>query len=127
MGLDMYLTRLPDADLIGPIAEEVMYWRKANAIHAWFVDNVQGGQDDCSHYPVTPDQLSALLALVEQVLEDHTLAPDLLPTKQGFFFGSEEYDENYFMDLEKTKAKLHELLDEAADSQAGGFYYHSSW
>lgn len=29
------------------ITEEVGYWRKANAIHGWFVDNVQKGNDDC--------------------------------------------------------------------------------
>jgi hypothetical protein len=29
------------------IVQEAGYWRKANAIHRWFVDNVQDGNDDC--------------------------------------------------------------------------------
>ena len=29
------------------------YWRKANQIHQWFVDNVQEGVDNCSEYYVT--------------------------------------------------------------------------
>jgi len=29
------------------IEENVGYWRKANHIHAWFVENVQNGVDDC--------------------------------------------------------------------------------
>ena len=29
---------------------EVLMWRKANAIHNWFVQNVQKGVDDCGVY-----------------------------------------------------------------------------
>ena len=56
MGLDMYLSRR----LKDNTEHEVMYWRKANAIHKWFVDNVQGGEDDCREYPVSNDQLIEL-------------------------------------------------------------------
>ena len=34
------------------IEEEAGYWRKANAIHRWFVENVQKGEDDCRDYYV---------------------------------------------------------------------------
>lgn len=40
--------------------EEVGYWRKANHIHNWFVENVQGGEDDCGYYEVTAEQLTEL-------------------------------------------------------------------
>ena len=40
---------------------EVGYWRKANAIHKWFVDNVQDGVDDCAYYEVSKEQLEELL------------------------------------------------------------------
>ena len=43
------------------IIEEVGYWRKANAIHKWFVDNIQDGEDDCGYYEVAPEQLEELL------------------------------------------------------------------
>ena len=38
----------------------VAYWRKANAVHKWFVDNVQGGNDDCREYDIYLDNLVEL-------------------------------------------------------------------
>jgi hypothetical protein len=90
MGLDMYLyrnTRVKNYDFEGNpyevnvtykdkeikldvptmIEEEVGYWRKANQIHKWFVDNVQGGEDNCEEYDVSRDQLRTLLKLCKQV------------------------------------------------------------
>lgn len=69
MGLDMYLTA-GDAD-----GEEVGYWRKANAIHGWLVENVQDGIDECQPSPVTIDQLRTLKALCERVIETAVMAP----------------------------------------------------
>lgn len=43
------------------IFEDVGYWRKANAIHRWFVENVQDGIDDCGCYEVSKEQLEELL------------------------------------------------------------------
>ena len=48
---------------------EVAYWRKANAIHKWFVDNVQKGKDDCKEYRVTRRNLLDLCDLVSDVLD----------------------------------------------------------
>ena len=53
--------------------EEIGYWRKANQIHAWFVDNVQGGKDDCEEYSVSRSQLGQLLAVVKEVLDNSKL------------------------------------------------------
>jgi hypothetical protein len=55
------------------ITEEVAYWRKANAIHAWFVQNVQDGKDDCSQYFVPREKLEELLTLVKRVLDGSKL------------------------------------------------------
>jgi hypothetical protein len=49
------------------IEEEVGYWRKANAIHKWFVDNVQDGKDDCGTYPVEESKLKELLEVCKKV------------------------------------------------------------
>ena len=54
---------------VSNIVEEVGYWRKANAIHAWFVDNVQDGVDDCGRYYVSRDKLKELLETVNKVLD----------------------------------------------------------
>jgi len=95
MGLDMYLVRkkyigakyehrqvkgkveieiagkkLPiEFDKISYIEEDVGYWRKANAIHKWFVDNVQDGNDDCREYYVDIDKLEELLNICKEIKE----------------------------------------------------------
>lgn len=108
------------------IVEEVAYWRKVNSVHKWFVDNVQGGEDDCRRAYVTSENLGALLRLVREVLEDHSKAEQLLPNEEGFFFGSTEYDEWYYKDLEETEVMLHDILGEK-DAYDAEYEYHSSW
>jgi len=36
------------------------YWRKANQIHHWFVENVQGGEDECNPFPTSRGKLQEL-------------------------------------------------------------------
>ncbi len=51
------------------ISEPVGYWRKANAIHRWFVENVQDGEDDCDyHREVTAEDLEELRDLCIEVV-----------------------------------------------------------
>ena len=102
----------------------VGYWRKANAIHSWFVENVQGGVDECQDAYVSREKLAELLNTCEQVLGDHNLANDLLPTESGFFFGSTEYDEWYFGSLEETITIIKNALALDNDYE---FSYQSSW
>ena len=54
---------------VSEITEKVGYWRKANAIHNWFVINIQDGEDDCKEYYVTVNQLQELLDDVNKVIE----------------------------------------------------------
>lgn len=110
---------------ISEIVENVAYWRKSNAIHKWFVDNVQKGEDDCGEYYVSEEQMKALIAACKTVLSDHSKAHDVLPTRSGFFFGGTDYDEWYFKGLEQTIEQLEPLL--AKEEQNGGYYYSSSW
>jgi hypothetical protein len=58
-----------------------------------------------------------------KILEDSTVAERLLPTSSGFFFGSYDYDEYYWADLEHTK----EILEALKKDEHGDFYYQSSW
>lgn len=95
MGLDMYLSRkkfiganyehrnvkaevsimvgdkkIPvDVNKLSYIEEAVGYWRKANQIHKWFVDNCQDGVDDCRQAYVSLNQLKELLSLCKQIKE----------------------------------------------------------
>ena len=52
------------------IMEQIGYWRKANQIHNWFVENVQDGEDDCCyHNEVTKEILEELLDTCQRVLD----------------------------------------------------------
>ncbi len=106
------------------IVEEAGYWRKANQIHQWFVDNVQNGTDDCGNYYVSRENLENLLEVCNKVLADKSRAEELLPTQSGFFFGGTQYDEYYFDDIINTKEIVEDCL---SDSSADDFEYHSSW
>ena len=56
------------------IEEEIGYWRKANQIHNWFVNNVQNGNDNCGTYYVGVEQLEELSENCKAVLADYGLA-----------------------------------------------------
>jgi hypothetical protein len=105
---------------------EVGYWRKANAIHQWFVDNCQDGDDDCRKYNVERDELKELLELCKEVKSDHSKAELLLPTSEGFFFGTYEYDEWYFRAIDDTIEIIEKCL-KIPDNEGWEFYYQSSW
>lgn len=116
---------LIDLSKVNEITLDGAYWRKANQIHAWFVKNVQDGEDDCKEYWVQRDQLQELIDTCKEVLNDHSKAQELLPVQEGFFFGSTEYNEYYFKDLEYTVEVLEELL--SSENNDYEFYYQSSW
>ena len=44
------------------------YWRKANQIHRWFVENVQGGEDECNPFPASRGKLQELAKACSFVL-----------------------------------------------------------
>ena len=110
---------------ISEITENVVYWRKANAIHKWFVDNCQDGIDECQDTYVEKESLEELLDLCKQVKKDNKLAPTLLPATSGFFFGGTDYDEWYFDAINHTIKAISALL--AEDISQASIYYHSSW
>ena len=119
-----------DLSKVVTIIESVAYWRKANAIHKWFVDNTQYGEDQngVDSY-VSREQLKELVGVCKEVLQApeglafEQMAVTKLPPVSGFFFGSTNIDEWYKRDLEYTV----EVIEEALKDKSGEFYYHSSW
>ena len=116
--------RFGDASPVKEVSIDAGYWRKANAIHDWFVREVQGGEDECKPHYVDREQLLALKEACEQVLADKQKAPELLPTASGFFFGSTDYDQYYFEDLQSTI----DIVDRCMTLPTSwDFEYRSSW
>ena len=143
----------------GAISDEVAYWRKANAIHGWFVKTVQRGTDDCQSYYVHKEQLERLLTICKCIKENVRMAkgkiingykydgdlsemvpiyeegeyvenPEVcekyLPSKDGFFFGSTNYDQWYMNDITYTIEALTKILEET-DFETQMVYYRASW
>lgn len=134
--------------------EEIGFWQEANQIHGWFVDNVQKGEDDRQEYYVSRTQLGNLLASVQEVLDNSALvlkkqsegrfwydtlinsedegyvienpstAKEYLPTREGFFFGSLDYDQQYLDQLRHTRDILREALLSPKDAV---FSYRANW
>lgn len=164
MGLDMYLTKHTyigaeyehngiegkidltakgqpitiNLNRVQSIVEKVGYWRKANQIHNWFVQNVQDGEDDCKEYSVSRQQFQSLLDDINTVLnskgtpEEEGAIEDLLPTASGCFFGSTEIDEWYWSDLEESKHLIEKILTEIDEDEKNdhlwiSYHYQSSW
>ncbi len=111
------------------VTAEFKYWRKANAIHDWFVREVQDGVDDCGEYSVSTEQLESLRNICEKIIADPEQAEILLPTKSGFFFGGIEYDEYYMQDIQETYNWLNDLLlkESLEMLKDWDFYYRASW
>ena len=65
------------------------------------------------------------LPIVEdgKYIVDARVAKELLPTQEGFFFGSTDYDEYYYSDLQDTK----QILEEALKDAHADFEYCASW
>jgi len=106
------------------IVFEVGYWRKANHIHRWFVENCQNGIDNCGYYFVSREDLIRLKNICEKVIKDIKKAKELLPTYSGFFFGSMDYDEDYLKDVEDTIEIINKCLKLPEE---WNFEYTSSW
>ena len=123
----MELTQLSNVatDIYGATVEVTCaYWRKANQVHAWFVREVQKGNDNCGEYYVSQDKLKELRDLCQKALD--TRDPNLLPPQDGFFFGGTDIDEWYWQDLKNTITQLDRIfaLPQLSDLS---FSYTSSW
>lgn len=149
-----------DPKRIVTVTEEVAYWRKANAIHKWFIDKCADGDEGRRRMWVSTECLEELLKTVNKVLEscelvdgevesgwmfehekvkklyrkgkyikDPSLAKELLPTTEGFFFGSINYGDTYVEDLEYTKKILEEELKKVSKEKdfVVDYFYEASW
>jgi hypothetical protein len=148
-------TKKINDERVSEIVEEVGYWRKANAIHNWFVQNVQKGEDDCKSYYVSREDMQKLLAVVAEVLSASELVDS--EVNNGYTF-DENGEKKFFVEKGKTikdptvaKALLpategfffgsydydqyyyqdlvdtKKILEEALKDEGGDYEYRSSW
>lgn len=99
------------------IFEKVGYWRKANAIHKWFVDNVQDGYDDCGYYEVTKEQLEELLSTCITVRNG-------LQVEDGYVKNGEKLNNGVFCPIyEEGEIVTDSTIAEALLPTQDGFFF----
>lgn len=139
------------------ISVTVGYWRKANAIHNWFVKNCQGGVDECQVSDVDEMKLRELLAICKHIMTtvvwgepieheatdvpwkqpawtervlasvDDAFILENLPPTEGFFFGSTDINGFFIDDIEETIKIIERVLPFAEAPFNLSFEYRSSW
>jgi hypothetical protein len=117
------------------ITVKLGYWRKVNWVHQWFVNNVQEGVDDCGKYWVSLEQLEELKELCDKILASREqgleyareFAMEYLPPVDGFFFGQDTVEDNYYWaSLAETSNLIHDILSRPQLANFD-FHYSSSW
>lgn len=103
----------------------VAYWRKANAIHGWFVNELGKGVDNCQDIYVSRNDLIKLRDLAKAALLEPSMAGDILPPTSGFFFGPTDIDSWYMEDMRNTVKQIDKVLKESEEHSY--FYYKASW
>lgn len=102
---------------ISYIEERAGYWRKANAIHKWFVDNVQDGVDDCKEYWISTENLKKLLNICKEVKEKAILEDGLV--HNGYKLENGEWKPI----LEDGKVVINqEICEELLPTESGCFF-----
>lgn len=126
IGLDQYVFRSTtvtndDGEEERPLLAQ---FRKENWLNAAIESIVGHEVENCVDVTITRAQIEEVLKRINMVLKDHDLAPALLPTQSGFFFGGTDYDEWYFDGLKRTRRILANILDGNADEE---FIYTIWW
>lgn len=91
---------------------EVAYFRKVNFLLPYF-----NYEENCSEVVIDKCEVEELVNDCKRVLaakdtdEAEKVADELLPTEEGCFFGSTDYDEWYFKDVQEVMDKFTEILN----------------
>jgi hypothetical protein len=178
MGLDMYLnkrvyvggeyahnkvsgaivmedkTTIP-ANKISYITIASAYWRKANHIHKWFVDNVQDGNDDCETYYVPKEKLLELLGVCQNVIDTAKIETGTVRNGAKMVDGGweDQYESGFVITnpeevsailpcsggfffgstdydqwyIRDVKSTISQITDALADGIEGDYCYMASW
>ena len=99
-------------DCYNALYSDVAYFRKVNFLLPYF-----NYEENCSEIVIDKYDVEELIEDCERVLaakdtdEAESVADELLPTEEGFFFGNTDYDECYFNDVREVADKFTEILD----------------
>ncbi len=119
MGLDLYIEKVS--------RKELAYFRKVNFLIPFFENYFNVKLENLKDLEITKSSIKELKDRCEHILRDHTLAKDLLPTREGFFFGSTSYDNNYYKDIEEVLKTCNTVLQEFGQLEEGESIIFNIW
>ncbi len=103
------------------VRAHVAYWRKANAIHKWFVDNCMDGVDECVwSEPISRSKLLELKHLCETIIHQTEMVEG--DVVNGYIFNSEGMKPI----LEPGELMANTKQAEALLPTQGGFFFGST-
>lgn len=107
---------------------EVGYWRKFNALHSYIVETYANGIDECQKIYLTRLDIKNILSTLK-LIKDEECAKEYMPTSEGFFFGSTDYDDYYFENVKKSIDIFSKLLAflTSEDGKDYDVFYNASW
>lgn len=148
------LTHIRDNFLSKQTRYQIGYWRKFNALQAFFENRVESDYELCHGIYVYEDTIKELISTFNKILKDiktceteeiqycngwcngektydtkevykSQVAQELLPPGDGFFYGSQEIDEWYVEDIKYSL----KLFKKALELMKLGYdiIYEASW
>lgn len=105
---------------------------KANQILKWFITNVMDNNLDMELHIIRKDQLEELLTVCNKVVNENVVnieaAKELLPIMedQGYFFGTDKYDEVYAEQVISMVEIIKNILT-TTDFEKEAVYFNSVW
>ena len=92
--------------------EFLAYFRKVNFLFEFFSGSLN---EDETTAVITRGEMEELIDKCEFVLNNRDKASEILPTCDGFFFGSLDYDDYYFESVAKVLLSFQVILENYSD------------
>jgi hypothetical protein len=119
MGLDVYFDKVKK--------QTVGYFRKTNFLVGFFEDYYGAEIENCRPLSIEKEDIIELKSRCKEVLEDPDKADELLPLKEGPLFGTTEYGDKYYKDVEEVMNWCDEVLPIFDDLRSGETIQFEIW
>lgn len=131
MGLDIFFYKAKEYKENREEAKSIGYLRKCNVVYGYAQNELGINEDECTsifnHSELV--DLKERCLRVQEILKDGFTdeaiekVEEILPTQEGFFFGSTDYDEYYLTQVEETLEVVEKILDTITEEEKVVVYF----
>ena len=112
-----------DSKKVAYIIEDIAYWRKANAIHNWIVENCADGEDKCQEIYLRQEDLKKLLTLVNTVLASTKLVKGKVKNGTSYSKDKKTGEMKKVENIEDGKVLADDTMAKLLLPTAEGFFF----